>query len=104
MKVRNFVLTILLLTGIIEKSTVFSTETVQDSLKTSSEKSKFEDEIIKNAKDSIKIDIVNEQIHLYGSAKIEYENIKIDASNVSSIWRSTHKYATTFTNFIIVSK
>ena len=59
MKVRNFVLTILLLTGIIEKNTVFSTETVQDSLKTTSEKSKFEDEIIKNAKDSIKIDIVN---------------------------------------------
>jgi hypothetical protein len=72
----------LLLTGIIEKNTVFSTETVQDSLKTTSEKSKFEDEIIKNAKDSIKIDIVNEQIHLYGSAKIEYENIKIDAGYI----------------------
>lgn len=88
MKVRNFVLTILLLTGIIEKSTVFSTETVQDSLKTSSEKSKFEDEIIKNAKDSIKIDIVNEQIHLYGSAKIEYKNIKIDAGYIIIDWKT----------------
>ena len=88
MKVRNFVLTILLLTGIIEKNTVFSTETVQDSLKTTSEKSKFEDEIIKNAKDSIKIDIVNEKIHLYGSAKIEYENIKIDAGYIIIDWKT----------------
>jgi hypothetical protein len=57
-------------------------------LKTTSEKSKFEDEIIKNAKDSIKIDIVNEQIHLYGSAKIEYENIKIDAGYIIIDWKT----------------
>ena len=88
MKVRNFVLTILLLTGIIEKNSVFSKEAVKDSLKTSSEKSKFEDEIIKNAKDSIKIDIVNEKIHLYGNAKIEYENIKIDAGYIVINWNT----------------
>ncbi len=78
----------MLLTGIIEKNTVFSIETVQDSLKTTSEKSKFEDEIIKNANDSIKIDIVNEQIHLYGSAKIEYENIKINAGYIIIDWKT----------------
>ena len=58
MKVRYFTLIILLLTGIIEKNFAFN-NTPKDSLITKNKNSNFsfEDEIIKDAKDSINIDL-----------------------------------------------
>ena len=81
MKVTKFFLIIFLLTGISANYNLWGQEISTDSIQSKSKSSKntFKDKIIKNAKDSINIDIINEKIHLYGNAEIEYGKIKINA-------------------------
>ena len=89
MKVRYFTLIILLLTGIIEKNFAFN-NTPKDSLiaKNKNSNFSFEDEIIKDAKDSINIDLKNKKIFLYGNAKILYKDIKIEAGFIEIDWNT----------------
>ena len=89
MKVRYFTLIILLLTGIIEKSFAFNNNP-KDSLIANNKNSNFsfEDEIIKDAKDSINIDLKNKKIFLYGNAKILYKDIKIEAGFIEIDWNT----------------
>ena len=79
----------MLLTGIIEKSFAFN-NTPKDSLiaKNKNSNFSFEDEIIKDAKDSINIDLKNKKIFLYGNAKILYKDIKIEAGFIEIDWNT----------------
>ena len=79
----------MLLTGIIEKNFAFN-NTPKDSLITKNKNSNFsfEDEIIKDAKDSINIDLKNKKIFLYGNAKILYKDIKIEAGFIEIDWNT----------------
>ena len=90
MKVRYFTLIILLLTAIIEKTSAKIDEISKDSTFEKKEKTNnfLEDEIIKDAKDSINIDIENKKIFLYGSAKIEYLDIKIESGFIEIDWKT----------------
>ena len=90
MKVTKFFLTIFLLTGISGNYNLCAQEILTDSIQNKKESSQntFNDRIIKNAKDSINIDIVNEKIHLYGDAEIEYGNIKINAGYIEIDWKT----------------
>ena len=89
MKVRYFTLIILLLTGLIEKTHAFSV--ISDTVQNEKTKSNFtfEDEIIKDAKDSIKIDLDNKKIFLYGKAKIKYQNITIESGFIEIDWNTS---------------
>ena len=79
----------MLLTGIIEKSFAFNNNP-KDSLIANNKNSNFsfEDEIIKDAKDSINIDLKNKKIFLYGNAKILYKDIKIEAGFIEIDWNT----------------
>ena len=79
----------MLLTGIIEKNFAFN-NIPKDSLITKNKNSNFsfEDEIIKDAKDSINIDLKNKKIFLYGNAKILYKDIKIEAGFIEIDWNT----------------
>ena len=79
----------MLLTGIIEKSFAFNNNP-KDSLiaKNKNSNFSFEDEIIKDAKDSINIDLKNKKIFLYGNAKILYKDIKIEAGFIEIDWNT----------------
>ena len=89
MKVRYFTLIILLLTGLIEKTIAFNT--INDSIQLDKKESNFsfEDEITKDAHDSIKIDINNKKIFLYGKAKILYQNITIESGFIEIDWNTS---------------
>jgi len=80
----------LLLTAIIEKTPAKIDEISKDSAFEKKEKTNnfLEDEIIKDAKDSINIDIENKKIFLYGSAKIEYLDIKIESGFIEIDWKT----------------
>ena len=90
MKVNKLILIIFLLTGVINNYNLFSQQILIDSIqnKNNAEESFLKDEIIKDAQDSINIDILNKKIHLYGKAKIEYENIKISAGYIEIDWKT----------------
>ncbi len=90
MKVTKFFLIIFLLTGISANYNLWGQEISTDSIQSKSKSSKntFKDKIIKNAKDSINIDIINEKIHLYGNAEIEYGKIKINAGYIEIDWKT----------------
>ena len=79
----------MLLTGIIEKNFAFN-NTPKDSLVANNKNSNFsfEDEIIKDAKDSINIGLINKKIFLYGNAKILYKDIKIEAGFIEIDWNT----------------
>ena len=79
----------MLLTGIIEKNFAFNNNP-KDSLIANNKNSNFsfEDEIIKDAKDSINIDLKNKKIFLYGNAKILYKDIKIEAGFIEIDWNT----------------
>ena len=79
----------MLLTGIIEKSFAFNNNP-KDSLIANNKNSNFsfEDEITKDAKDSINIDLKNKKIFLYGNAKILYKDIKIEAGFIEIDWNT----------------
>ena len=79
----------MLLTGIIEKSFAFNNNP-KDSLIANNKNSNFsfEDEIIKDAKDSINIDLKNKKIFLYGNAKIIHKDIKIEAGFIEIDWNT----------------
>ena len=79
----------MLLTGIIEKNFAFNNNP-KDSLiaKNKNSNFSFEDEIIKDAKDSINIDLKNKKIFLYGNAKILYKDIKIEAGFIEIDWNT----------------
>ena len=90
MKVRYFTLITLLLTGIIEKTYPLNNEISIDSTLEIKENTinLLEDNIIKDAKDSINIDIKNQKIFLYGNAKIEYLDIKIESGFIEIDWKT----------------
>ena len=79
----------MLLTVIIEKNFAFN-NTPKDSLiaKNKNSNFSFEDEINKDAKDSINIDLKNKKIFLYGNAKILYKDIKIEAGFIEIDWNT----------------
>lgn len=54
----------------------------------------LDDEIKKNADDSIRFDIKNRMIYLYGNAKIEYQNTTISADYIEIDWKENTIYAT----------
>jgi len=90
LKVRYFTLITLLLTGIIEKTYPLNNEISIDSTLEIKENTinLLEDDIIKDAKDSINIDIKNQKIFLYGNAKIEYLDIKIESGFIEIDWKT----------------
>jgi len=90
LKVRYFTLITLLLTGIIEKTYPLNNEISIDSTLEIKENTinLLEDNIIKDAKDSINIDIKNQKIFLYGNAKIEYLDIKIESGFIEIDWKT----------------
>ncbi len=79
----------MLLTVIIEKNFAFN-NSPKDSLiaKNKNSNFSFEDEIIKDAKDSININLKNKKIFLYGNAKILYKDIKIEAGFIEIDWNT----------------
>ncbi len=79
----------MLLTVIIEKNFAFNNNP-KDSLIANNKNSNFsfEDEIIKDAKDSINIELKNKKIFLYGNAKILYKDIKIEAGFIEIDWNT----------------
>ena len=79
----------MLLTGIFEKT--FAQNNIKtDSLpiKKDNQDTVFEDIINKDANDSINIDIINKKIFLYGKAKIEYKDIKIESGFIEIDWNT----------------
>ena len=89
MKVQYFILISLLLTGIFEKT--FAQNNIKsDSLpiKKDTQDTVFEDIINKDANDSINVDIINKKIFLYGKAKIEYKDIKIESGFIEIDWNT----------------
>ena len=90
MKVHKLILIIFLSTGIINNYKLYSQELLKDTLLTNDNFNQtiLEDKIIKDARDSINIEILNKKIHLYGDAKIEYENIQINAGYIEIDWNT----------------
>ena len=80
----------MLLTGIIEKTYPFNNEISIDSTLEIKENTinLLEDNISKDAKDSINIDIKNQKVFLYGNAKIEYLDIKIESGFIEIDWKT----------------
>ena len=90
MKVNKLTLIIFLLTVVINNSQLFAQEIIKDTLLKieNTDATVLEDEIIKNAKDSINIDIINRKIFLYGKAEIKYSDIKISAGYIEIDWNT----------------
>ena len=90
MKVNKLTLIIFLLTVVINNSHLFAQEIIKDTLLKieNTDVTILEDEIIKNAQDSIKIDIINRKIFLYGKAEIKYSDIKISAGYIEIDWNT----------------
>ena len=80
----------MLLTGIFEKTYPLNNEISIDSTLEIKENriNLLEDDIIKDAEDSINIDINNQKIFLYGNAKIEYLDIKIESGFIEIDWKT----------------
>jgi lipopolysaccharide assembly outer membrane protein LptD (OstA) len=90
LKVNKLTLIIFLLTVVINNSHLFAQEIIKDTLLKieNTDVTILEDEIIKNAQDSIKIDIINRKIFLYGKAEIKYSDIKISAGYIEIDWNT----------------
>ena len=90
MKVNKLTLIIFLLTVVINNSQLVAQEIIKDTILKieNTEATILEDEIIKNAKDSISIDIINRKIYLYGKAEIKYSDIKISAGYIEIDWNT----------------
>ena len=73
-------LLLFLLTGFFNKSFAYTTTYLSDS--TSTQNILFDDEIMQLAQDSLKFNIEEQKVFLYGNAKIQYQNITISASYI----------------------
>ena len=84
LKAQKILLSFFLLTGLINNSPAFAQQEMQDTLNIIQNKTNniLEDEITKDATDSIKIDVQNQKVFLYGNASIEYQQIKITAGYI----------------------
>lgn len=85
-------LLLFLSTGLINNSTASNTPIFND---TTAENSFLEAEIEKDAKDSIKLDIINQKAYLYGNAEIKYQKTTITAAYIEIDWISNTIFATT---------
>ena len=54
----------------------------------------FDSNIEKFAKDSIKIDVINKEVYLFGNAMIKYKKTTIEASYIKINWKKNTIYAT----------
>ena len=93
-------LLLFLLTGLINNSEAInvpdSSKTTFDITKdTTNESVFFESEIEKDAEDSIKLDIINQNAYLYGNAKIKYQKTTIKAAYIEIDWITNTIFATT---------
>ena len=84
-------------TGLINNSTAINTPIFND---TTAQNSFFEAEIEKDAKDSIKLDIINRKAYLYGNAKIKYQQTTITAAFIEIDWVKNIILATTLLDSI----
>ena len=84
-------------TGLINNSTAINTPIFND---TTAQNSFFEAEIEKDAKDSIKLDIINRKAYLYGNAKIKYQQTTITAAFIEIDWVRNIILATTLLDSI----
>ena len=85
-------LLLFLSTGLINNSDASNTPIFNDTI---GENTFFETEIEKNARDSIKLDIINQKAYLYGNAKIKYDNTTITAAYIEIDWTTNTIFATT---------
>lgn len=85
-------LLLFLSTGLINNSAASNTPIFND---TTAQNSFFEAEIEKDAKDSIKLDIINQKAYLYGDAEIKYQKTTITAAYIEIDWISNTIFATT---------
>ena len=97
---QKLLLILFLLTGLINNSKainiiIFSDTTIAFSQDTINKSSTFDSEIEKDAKDSIKLDIINQKAYLYGKAKIKYQQTTITAAYIEIDWRTNTIFATT---------
>ncbi len=81
-----------LLTGLINNSSATNILILSD---TTTQNSFFEDDIQKDAKDSIKLDIIKQKAYLYGNAKIKYQQTTITAAYIEIDWSTNTIFATT---------
>ena len=70
----------------IEKTLEIENDTLKNNLE--NEKELLENEILKDANDSIKIDVKNRKAYLYGSAIIKYESTQIQAGYIEIDWNT----------------
>ena len=89
---QKLLLFLFLLTGLINNSNASNSHIFND---TTEQNSFFEAEIEKDAKDSIKLDIINQKAYLYGNAKIKYQKTTITAAYIEIDWTTNTIFATT---------
>ena len=76
------ILIIFLLTGFINNSySINQYDTIPNN------KQKIKHEIIRECEDSIKQDLKNQIIYLYGNSSVKYGSLKITASNIIINWK-----------------
>ena len=71
---------------------VFITDTLE--VKDSTNKVFINDDILYDASDSMRFDIINRKVFLYGNAIIKYENTEIKADFIEIDWVKNQIYAT----------
>ena len=98
-KAKKLFLFFFLLTRFINNSDANSITYLADTIKHNNNKEEsFKNKIEKFAKDSIKINIVNQKAYLFGEAKIIYEDITITAAYIEINWKKNTVYASTSTD------
>lgn len=89
-ELQKLLLYIFLLTVIINNSNAYAQENLNDtgSITDSINENAnpIKEDIIKNASDSIRIDVTNKKVYLYGNASIKYENTEILAGCIEIDW------------------
>ena len=90
--IQKLLLLLFLLTGLINNSEAFNKPISND---TTNQVSLFDSEIEKDAKDSIKLDIINQKAYLYGNAKIKYQKTTITAAYIEINWITNTIFAST---------
>ena len=94
----KLILFLFLLTGILNNSYSEVNKVLTDSLNIKNQL--LDEEIKKYAEDSIKFDVINRMIYLYGNAKIEYQKITISADYMEINWKENTIYASYTTDSI----
>ena len=93
LKAQKLFLFIFLLTGLKYNSLANNLIFFSDTINKKSDLY-FDKEINKYANDSIKFDVENKKVFMYGNAKIEYKNTKINANYIEIDWIKNTIYAT----------